>query len=66
MARVYVARTVAQSDRGADVAWCVVESDSWRSPSGRLYRVTIQGETRVREAWTLEDAMRIVRAAVGD
>lgn len=42
--------------------WTIVATHSWRSPSGTLYRISIAGELRMREAWTLGDALRIAGA----
>ncbi len=56
-------RTVAVSSAMAPRPWAIVVTHSTRSPSGTLYRISIAGELRMREAWTLGDALRI--AGVG-
>ena len=55
-------RTVAVSSALAARPWTIIATHSARSPSGTLYRISIAGELRMREAWTLGDALRIAGA----
>ena len=55
-------RTVAVSSALARRQWVIIATHSARSPSGTLYRISIAGELRMREAWTLGDALRIAGA----
>lgn len=57
-------RTVAVSSALAARPWTIIATHSARSPSGTLYRISIAGELRIREAWTLGDALRIAGAGV--
>lgn len=59
-------RTVAVSAPGAALHWSIVETHSARSASGRLYRISIAGELRMRSAQTRADAARVVYACTGD